>query len=274
MKIITSFIFVMLLVSQACAFEWNDSAEVEALFNDAGIKGTFVLYDAEKDVCKGYNKERAYSRFTPASTFKIPNTLIGLSVGAVKSVDDILPYGGGECFLDVWEKDMSLRDAIIISNVPIYQELARRIGLDKMRENVAKLNYGNKRIGEAVDTFWLSGPLEISAVEQVVFLGKLARRELPFSQEAQAAVSEITLAESGEGWSIHAKTGMTTNPKPGVGWWVGWVTKDDSVYSFALNIEVYEFRDKDKRIPLGKAALEKLGIIKYYNSSRTKLLVD
>ncbi len=57
------------------------------------------------------------------------------------------------------------------------------------------------------------------------------------------------------------KTGMLLDSKPGVGWWVGWVTKGDSICSFALNMEVYELSDKDKRIPLGKAVLEKLGII-------------
>ena len=31
---------------------------------------------------------------------------------------------------------MSLRDAIKASNVPVYQELARRIGLERMRANV------------------------------------------------------------------------------------------------------------------------------------------
>ena len=36
-----------------------------------------------------------------------------------------------------------------------------------MKENIEKLDYGNKNIGESVDTFWLEGPLEISSLEQV-----------------------------------------------------------------------------------------------------------
>ena len=69
---------------------------------------------------------------------------------------------------------MGLRDAIKMSNVPIYQELARRIGLERMREGVKKLGYGNMEIGSVVDRFWLAGPLAISAVEQTDFLRRLA----------------------------------------------------------------------------------------------------
>lgn len=46
---------------------------------------------------------------------------------------------------------MGLRDAIKVSNVPVYRELARRIGLKRMSENLALLNYGNKNIGVVVD---------------------------------------------------------------------------------------------------------------------------
>lgn len=110
-------------------------------------------------------------RFLPASTFKIPNSLIELSVGAVRSVDEVLPYKGpSQPFVKAWAKDMGRREAISLSNVPIYQELARRIGLDRMRENIVRMDYGNKEVGASVDSFWLSGPLKISAVEQALFL--------------------------------------------------------------------------------------------------------
>jgi beta-lactamase class D len=41
------------------------------------------------------------------------------------------------------------------------------------------MDYGNTEIGTAVDTFWLPGPLKISAVEQTRFLAKLAQDALP-----------------------------------------------------------------------------------------------
>lgn len=92
--------------------------------------------------------------------------MIGLEVGTVKDVDEIFIYDGSPRMFEFWEKDMGLREAIAVSNVPIYQELARRITLEKMNESIQKLNYGNMDIGDKVDMFWLEGPLKISAIEQ------------------------------------------------------------------------------------------------------------
>jgi beta-lactamase class D len=197
---------------------WQESSDVRDLFNNAGVTGTFVLYDVNAGEFSGHNQARSIERFVPASTFKIPNSLIGLSVGAVVSVDDVLPYGGKSQPFDVWEKDMGLREAITLSNVPIYQELARRIGLEPMRENISLLNYGNKTIGTRIDTFWLNGPLKISAVEQIAFLTQLAQNKLPISKEIQEAVREIVLIEQDEDWRLHGKTGWGNASEPGIGW--------------------------------------------------------
>lgn len=155
---------------------------------------------------------------------------------------------------------MGLRDAIKASNVPVYQELARRIGLERMRDNLAAIPYGNTEIGDEVDTFWLKGPLQISALEQARFLARLAQDELPFAAQIQQSVREIALLEQGDGWVLYGKTGWTTAPEPDIGWWVGWLTRDSRVYSFALNIDMPEKGDVGKRMELGKACLRELGI--------------
>ncbi|HSR11877.1 MAG TPA: penicillin-binding transpeptidase domain-containing protein, partial [Thermodesulfobacteriota bacterium] len=146
-------------------------------------------------------------------------------------------------------------------NVPIYQELARRVGLERMRESVTRLDYGNKDIGNSVDTFWLTGPLKISAVEQTRFLARLAQGKLPFPKDAQNAVREITLVEKGGSWELHGKTGWENAPGRGAGWWIGWVTRDDRVHAFALNIDIQKESDASKRVELGKAGLKALGVI-------------
>ena len=254
-------VLLALFSLQGYAASWEENPEVGQLFKSAGVTGTFVLYDRHAGRLIGHNQTRSKVRFIPASTFKIPNSLIGLTTGAVKSVDDVLPYGGKPQPFDTWEKDMGLREAIPLSNVPIYKELARRIGLERMREYVSKLGYGNEYIGETVDTFWLKGPLKISAVEQVRFLARLAEDKLPVPEDVQQSVREIVLLEQGENWQLYGKTGWQNAPGPGVGWWVGWVLKDDRVYSFALNIDIQQESDAAKRIELGKASLKALGVL-------------
>jgi len=251
----------VLFILQGCASHWTHSPEVEQLFNSADVTGTFVLYDVESDKLVGHNYPRSKTRFVPASTFKIPNSLIGLTVEAVMSVDEILPYGGQSQPFDIWEKDMGLREAIPLSNVPIYQELARRIGLERMRQYVRKLDYGNEDIGMTVDNFWLEGPLKISAVEQVQFLAKLAQSKLPVSKSVQDSVREIVFLEQSDNLELYGKTGWENVPDPGVGWWVGWVRKDGRVYAFALNMDIQQASDARKRVELGKASLKALGVL-------------
>jgi beta-lactamase class D len=133
---------------------WREEPAVSALFQRAGVAGTFVLLDESTGLLHGSNVRRAAQRFTPASTFKIPNTLIGLSFGAVKSVDERIPYTGDpNPWIREWLEPMGLRGAIRVSNVPIYQELARRIGHAPMKEALHRLNYGNGQIGTDVTTF-------------------------------------------------------------------------------------------------------------------------
>jgi len=254
-------VIIFFYFSQIHALDLQESPQLDQLFADSGIVGTFVLYDVNADRFLVHDSARAEKRFIPASTFKIPNSLIGLSTGAVANVDEAIPYGGKPQAIKAWEADMGLRDAIKISNVPVYQELARRIGLENMRQYLARIPYGNTETGIKVDRFWLEGPLKISAVEQTKFLARLARGELPFSSEVQNNVREIVRLEQGDGWVLYGKTGWTTAPTPDIGWWVGWVVKGNRIYSFAINIDMSNKADVAKRVELGKACLKTLGLI-------------
>lgn len=237
---------------------WHDNAKIGEIFEQAGMTGTFVLYDPVNNQLTGHARSRANTRYHPASTFKIPNALIGLSTGVVSNVDEVLPYGGGPQRFKSWEQDMSLRDAIVASNLPVYQEMARSIGLERMRDHVARLGYGNSEVGSSVDTFWLAGPLAISAVEQTRFLAKLADGALPYPSELQANVREISQLEQHNGVTLYGKTGWAY--EIGIGWWVGWVEKNGQSYPFALNIDMRDIAEASKRIELGKASLTALGL--------------
>ena len=133
-----------------------------ALLREAGVEGTLWLLDERLGELRGQNRPRAEQRFSPASTFKIANALVGLALGAVQNVDELIPYAGEvNPFMREWLEPMALRGAMRVSNVPFYQELARRIGPERMGEAIRRLQCGNRRIGSNVTTFWLRGPLAI-----------------------------------------------------------------------------------------------------------------
>jgi beta-lactamase class D len=89
----------------------------------------------------------------------------------------------------------------------------------------------------------------------------LAREALPFPRAAQAETREIILMQRGAGWALYGKTGWQNAPGPGVGGWVGWVQKGRRTYAFALNIDIHQASDADKRVELGMASLKALGIL-------------
>ena len=129
---------------------------LQPLFETAGVEGTFVMLYPRNNVLRGYNRVRAEQRFSPASTFKIPDSLIALSLGVVANPDALIPYKGDpNPFMLEWLAPMGMRGAIKVSNVPLYQELARRIGLPRMHSALRRLHYGNEQIGDDVTTFWL-----------------------------------------------------------------------------------------------------------------------
>lgn len=254
-------ILTLLLPLQALAADWQENPQITALFKAAEVNGCFVVCAAGASHCSGHNRARAQQRFIPASTFKIANSLIGLATDAVASVDEVLPYGGQPQPFKAWERNMGLREAISVSNVPVYQALARRIGLQRMQAGVAWLDYGNREIGTVVDVFWLRGPLRISALEQAQFLNRLAQNTLPLPDRVQADVREILLLEQGDGWALYGKTGWHRTTGAGTGWWVGWVQRQGQVHGFALNMDMRDKGDAGKRVELGKASLAALGLL-------------
>ncbi|WP_428738800.1 class D beta-lactamase [Sulfurimonas sp.] len=261
-KIYAIYILLSILSLSTSAFALEENTKIANLFKSSQTSGTFVVYDVEKKKFTGYNYARAKTRYSPASTFKIANSLIGLATNSVSSVDDVLPYKGDEKpLVSAWKHDMGLRQAIKISNVPIYQELARRIGLKQMKKGVMNLEYGNQEIGEKIDRFWLDGPLKISALEQIKFLTKLIQNSLPLQKKIQESVRDILMLEQGENWKLYGKTGWQNAPNSGIGWFVGWLEKENKFYVFALNMDINEPLDAKKRVELTKESLKFVGLI-------------
>tara|TARA_Y100000592_G_scaffold86881_1_gene140731 strand:- start:255 stop:1076 length:822 start_codon:yes stop_codon:yes gene_type:complete len=241
--------------------DWRESADVAALFQQAGVDGTFVLFDLQEQSLEGFNLRRANQRYTPSGTFNIAHTLIGLSTGAVSSLDEVVPYPGGDQRQDAWERDMSLREAFLIANDAFYQALAREIGPSQMQQHISALIYGNREFESTLDPFWEEGILHISAVEQVRFLSLLVRDALPYPRELLSTVRELMLLESGDNWQLYGDTGWENAPEAGVGWWIGWLQKDGRWYTFALNMDIEEPADANERLSLGKASLQALGLL-------------
>ncbi|MBA3590694.1 class D beta-lactamase [Methylibium sp.] len=238
----------------------NEATALDRFFSEERTAGCFALLDAATGESRLVNGRRARQRFAPASTFKIPNSLIALEAGAVRDEREVVPYGGKPQLFPQWERDLNLREAFAASSVPVCQELARRIGLARMRAAVAGFGYGNAEVGGVVDRFWLDGPLAISAIEQAAFLVRLAQGSLPVSARSLAIVRDISTVETRAGAVLHAKSGWLFDAKPQVGWWVGWVEQAGGLHGFALNIDMQSIADAPRRERIGRRLLEHFGV--------------
>ena len=204
----------------------------------SNYQGSFVLLDYSSNFYIKYNVEQCNKRFSPCSTFKIPNSLIGLETGVIPDENFILKWDGVKRDIDLWNQDHTLKTAIKYSVVWYYQEIARRIGDSRMKEFINKIGYGNNDISGGIDKFWLMNSLEISTDEQVEFLKKFYSNQLPFSHKNLDIVKSITILDSNENYIFRGKTGSghIQSDNNGLGWFVGYVTQKDSTYIFAANI--------------------------------------
>ncbi len=214
-------------------------------------------------------------RLRPASTFKIPNALIGAEVGLLGGPDAIMTYDAKaypkEAFwFEDWARDQPLREAMRISAVPLFRRLAVQIGPERMQRHLDAFAYGNRDLSGGQDRFWLSGGgLAISAREQVDFLAKLVAGTLPVSAKAMATAREALPTEQADDATLHWKTG-TAREEPSAGadrppwtaWLVGWVERPDGNHVFACWIEeVGEFEQvTSRRMAFCKGVLARLGL--------------
>lgn len=233
--------------------------------------GCFVLYDLRQNRYTRHNEARSRERFSPKSTFKIPNSLIGLQSGVIRDADFVIQWDrqkyppdgwDTEPFVN-WKRDHTLRTAFKHSVVWYYRESALRVGPERMKQSVTAFDYGNRDTSGPVNQFWLNETLKISADEQVEFLKKLYFGQLPVSPHALSAVKEIMVQEQTPKYKLSAKTGGGPRAEGVViGWYVGYVETGDNVYFFAMNIDGPSYLAiRDKRIEMTKQILGSLGVL-------------
>ncbi|NTV83917.1 MAG: class D beta-lactamase [Bacteroidales bacterium] len=268
------YIFYFLLgLSLESTGQKSDTVDLRSFFGD--FDGGFCVYDLSTDHYIRHNPEHCNKQFSPCSTFKIPNSLIGLETGVIADTAFVIPHDSirhpkdpelmySEPFRH-WYQDLSLKQAFQFSCVWYYQELARRVGQDRMEKYVDQLDYGNGDISSGVDNYWLCRSLQISIDEQIGFLKRFYQQQLcGFSQKNMEAVKQIMLYETAPGYRLYGKTGGGDCwENRTIGWYVGFVETDTGVKIFAMNVLVNSFDDLQNnfRIELTKKILKELKMI-------------
>jgi beta-lactamase class D len=254
---------LLIFVFTACST--NNVKEDESLktyFDSAGVKGCFGLFNNGENNFIIYNLPRYRdSAYTPASTFKIVNSLIGIQTGVIKDENMVIKWDGVKRWNEDWNKDLTMKEAFAVSSVPYFQEVARRIGRDTMKRWIDSLGYGNRNISGPIDSFWLNNRLKVKPDEELGLVKKLYFDQLPFFKRTQDIVQSVMLREQNSNYKLYYKTGWgELENGHGLGWIVGWIEENKHPYFFVLNIETADKNAIPRvRMQLLKGILAHLG---------------
>ncbi|MFI0846904.1 class D beta-lactamase [Mesorhizobium sp. IMUNJ 23232] len=213
------------------------------------------------------------TRVTPASTFKIPLALMGYDSGFLNDEHaPPLPFREGyPDWIKAWRTDIDPAAWMKNSVVWYSQRITENLGEARFRGYVEAFDYGNEDVSgdpgknNSLERSWIASSLKISPVEQVEFLRKLVRRELPVSAAAYDMTAAITAQPPlPGGWQLHGKTGSAFSRKPdgspdrdrAYGWFVGWATRGDRTIVFARLIQT------EKREAIGSGLVARDAFLK------------
>ncbi len=281
-----NYIFIIIVLLFSCeSVEKSKKEKVETKFlvnnqfqeilDKAKLEGAILVYDLYKDVYYSNDFDWCKKGNLPASTFKIPNSIIALETEVVKSDSTIFKWDGESRFLKVWEQDLLFKEAFYYSCVPCYQEVARKIGVERMKSNLEKLAFGSMDVNETtLDNFWLEGKSKISQFEQIDFLKRLYNSSLPISKRTDSIVKKMMVLSKNNLFTLRGKTGWSIRGEENNGWFVGYVLVKSNVFFFATNVVPQksfsmEFFNKERKEVTFKA-LDVLKVLRENESFVTK----
>lgn len=217
-------------------------------FGDEDV--VFVAMKSPGEPLMVHDVMRAAERFPPCSTFKIWNTLIGLETGAIPDTSFALKWDqqrdpAQDFWPESWKRDHDLTSAFRNSVFWFYQEIARRVGMERMQAYINMLQFGNRDLTGGIDHFWLESSLRISPSEQVHLIEKLVTGDVPFSAQHIAIVTELMKQNDEGGFTLYGKTGLGHLPDSDgyEGWFIGWAEVSGRKSPFAIYMRSNSYDD-------------------------------
>ncbi len=258
-----TFVLISVLFIQAGFSQTITEKDLGKHFDRYGVDGCFLLFNHSDDEFIVYNADLCDSGYIPASTFKIPNSLIALEEGVIKDTNQIIRWDGREWPNTGWNQDQTLKSAIQYSCVWAYVWIAEQVGIDKYMKYVKLFDYGNKNLAGPPTRFWLAGSFRISAAQQVDFLRRFYNNELPVSRKSVDIVKDIIILEKTGSYKLSGKTGggMISDTEY-IMWLVGYVEREDKTWFYAMNFKTNNFdKTSQARYEITKSILSELKLM-------------
>lgn len=224
----------------------------------AGKNGCFILFDVnQQKIITEYNPTRCAQRLTPASTFKVPLSLMAFDEKIINQ-NTVFKWDGEDKGMPQWNQDQTPHSWLKNSAVWVSQEITPQLGMKKIKYFLHKFNYGNQNFSgdpyqnNGLTHAWLNSSLKISAEEQLDFLKNFVADKLPVSPDALENTKEnIFLETTPNQYQLYGKSGSCDQS----GWFIGYIekSKPNQTYIFVLNFSALD-KSNNNNIPGGTQA--------------------
>lgn len=195
-------------------------------------------------------------RLAPCATLDIPASVVALDRGVTPDANAPVrrqpPVEGDP------PDGVTLKDAFRGPVPWVYDEIAHRVGPDAFVKALGAMRYGD---AEQIASRPRPKPaaqsrLTLSPVEQVDFLARLKRGELPTTAESQARTAELFPSERIGDANLLLKTGACL----GAAWAVGWVDRGGRSMIFAVVETAREGASAEDVVARTKRLMANLGL--------------
>lgn len=221
-----------------------------------GSDGCFVLYDLNQDSYTVYNKEAAFTRVSPDSTYKIYSSLLALESGFQEA--SYQKWDGTIYSLEAWNQNQNLHTAMSRSVNWYFQALDEKSGKRQLQEFYDFIGYGNCDLSGGLSRYWMESSLKISPMEQVMLLADFYENKWEFKGKTITALKAALQISGG----LFGKTGTgMVDGKTINGWFVGYTEAPSGPQFFALNLRGKDGASGSRAADIARHILSDKGLL-------------
>jgi len=240
MKLFSFIILISLSIIVACSKSPEEKVKWKEYFDSAGTKGTAIVLFISNKQEYFYNKNRTDNRYSVGSSFNILNILFALESGVIKSTSDTLHYRKD----DLSKGFMRVDSAYKLNHYPLFKEMAIRIGANKMKSYLKKIEYYGTmgRIGD-LENFWQDSTLVVSTKEDIQLWKDLSLYNLPFGKSYQKQV--LALAKDNNFEDLNVLSVLSINDEDKICRYSGFIDINSNLITFSINFNTKNITKPD-----------------------------
>lgn len=213
----------------------------------------FLIADLETGkIIAEHNPKRCKERFSPCSSFKVPAALMAFDKGILKNENQVVKWDGIKRARQEENQDQTPITWMSNSIKWVTEWAMPQVGTKNIQHYLDVFGYGNKDFSGGLKDAWVTSSLKISAHEQLAFISKLWKGNLPVSQKATGLTKKIIFIKKIGSAEFYGKTGTgcldgrscMERPEKMLGNFIGILKSGSKTYAIAANAS--DLKDQER----------------------------